>query len=78
MQVLRGHKRFDGLMGDLCDGEACKSHPLFSTDSDALQILLYYDDIEVTNPLGSHTKIHKVGESDSYVCRFTCALQNQS
>ena len=61
-QVLRGHCRYDGLIGDYCDGEAFKSHPLFSKDPHALQILLYYDDLEITNPLGSHTKVHKLGE----------------
>lgn len=45
-------------MSDLCDGEACKSH------CEALQILLYYADVEVTNPLGSQTKVHKVGKLD--------------
>ena len=30
-----------------------------SKDSSALQIRMYYDDVEVTNPLGSKTKTHK-------------------
>jgi hypothetical protein len=29
--------------------------------NNALQIVLYYDDIEVTNPIGSHRNIHKLG-----------------
>ena len=62
LQVLRGDRRSDGFMGDFCDGDACKSHPLFSRDEQALQILLYYDDLEVTNPLGSHTKVDKLGK----------------
>ena len=60
--MLRGHGRSDDLISDYCDGDAYKSHPLFSTDPHALQILLYYDDLEITNPLGSHTKVHKIGE----------------
>ncbi len=60
--MVRGHKRNDELIGDYCDGEACKAHPLFSQDHQALQILLFYDDLEVVNPLGSHTKVHKLGK----------------
>ncbi len=54
------------MIGDYCDGEACKTHPLFSVDFQALQILLFYDDLEVVNPLGSHTKVHKLGEYSSF------------
>lgn len=48
-------------MGDYCDGHQFKHHPLFSEDPCALQIFLYYDDLEVCNPLGSKTKVHKLG-----------------
>ena len=34
-------------MGDYCDGAQYKAHPLFSSDPCALQIQLYYDDMEV-------------------------------
>lgn len=30
--------------------------------SDALEIFLYFDELEVCNPLGSKAKIHKLGE----------------
>ena len=33
--------------------------PLCTTD---LQVALYYDDLEVSNPLGSKTKVHKLGK----------------
>ena len=52
----------EGLLGDYCDGSAFNYHPLFSTDPTALQIMLYYDDVEVVNPIGSRTKTHKLGE----------------
>ena len=48
-------------MEDFCDGTRFSSHPLFSTDTSALQILAYYDELEVCNPLGSHIKKHKLG-----------------
>ena len=39
-----------------------KSHPLFKEDPLALQIIAYYDDVEVCNPLGSHRGINKLGK----------------
>lgn len=58
---MRGHKRSDGLISDYCDSKAYSNHPLFSLHPDALQIMLYYDDVEVCNPIGSRAKIHKLG-----------------
>lgn len=62
VQVLRGHECGDGLLGDYCDGSYYKSHPLFSQDQTSLQIHMYYDDVEVCNPLGSRAKKHKLGK----------------
>lgn len=59
MQVLRGHQRQDELLSDYCDGTLYKSHPLFSSGTLSLEILAYYDDVEVCNPLGSRAKKHK-------------------
>ena len=39
-----------------------KSHPLFSSTL-SLEILAYYDDVEVCNPLGSRAEKHKLGKS---------------
>ena len=47
-------------MNDFCDGELSCEHPLFSVDEQALQVLLYNDDVEICNPLGSRAKIHKM------------------
>ncbi|KAK3754666.1 hypothetical protein QZH41_009115 [Actinostola sp. cb2023] len=60
-QVENPHLRQDGLISDYCDGYAFSQHPLFSRDPQALQIILYYDEVEVVNPLGSKTYTHKVG-----------------
>ena len=46
----------DGLMSDYCDGTVYKSHSLFSSVFSSLEILAYYDDVEVCNPLGSRAK----------------------
>ena len=47
-------------LNDFCDGQVYRDHPLFSSDPTALQIIGYYDDIEVCNPLGSSAKKHKL------------------
>ena len=47
------HQRHDEMIADYCDGQVYRQHPLFSRDPHALQIILYYDDVEVVNPLGS-------------------------
>ena len=47
------------LIQDFCNGSSFKNHPLFSNDPDALQIIAYYDELEVTNPIYVHT--HKLG-----------------
>jgi len=62
-QVEHPHhnRQADGRIYDFCDSEAFRNHPLFSRDPLALQILMYYDNVEVVNPLGSKTKKHKQG-----------------
>lgn len=44
-------------MEDFCDGKRFKSHPVFSNDPYALQII---DELELCNPLGTHVKKHKL------------------
>ena len=48
-------------MGDFCDGANYAQSELFRQDPCALQIQLYYDEVEVTNPIGSKVNIHKLG-----------------
>ena len=36
--------------------------PFFQWIGTALQIMLYYDEVEVCNPLGSNRKKHKLGK----------------
>ena len=48
------------LLKDFCDGHVLHSHRLFSVHRNGLQILFYFDDIEVVN-LGSRKKAHKLG-----------------
>ena len=60
-QVLNGHQRNDGRIEDFCDAHIFKNHPLFSRDRTTLQLMLYYDEVEIANPLGSKTGKHKLG-----------------
>ena len=61
-EVLNPHmSTSNDCLGEFCDGSLYKSHPLFSLDPYALQIIGYYDDVEVVNPLGSYVKKHKLG-----------------
>ena len=64
------HAGTDGYLEDFCDGQLCKNHPLFAEHPEALQIMLYYDDLEVRNPLGSNTKKHKIGVSEDACIMF--------
>ena len=61
LQVSRGHKSTDGFLRDYCDGRVHATHPLFSARKGSLEIFLYYDDVEVCNPLGSRWTKHKLG-----------------
>jgi hypothetical protein len=62
----------------------------FFTDERNLQLYLYYDDVEICNPLGSKKKIHKIGffyftlgnffpkERSKISCIFLCAMAKVS
>ena len=50
----------DGNMEDICDGNHFREHPLFSTDPSTLQLIIFYDELELCNPLGTHVKKHKL------------------
>ncbi len=50
------------MLGDYCDGELFLNSELFQEDPCALQIHLYYDEVEVCNPIGSKAEKHKLGK----------------
>ena len=58
---MHSHQRTDDLLGDYCDGEAYKNHSLFQKYTNSLEIMFYYDDLEVCNPTGSKCNVHKLG-----------------
>lgn len=62
VQITVDHRRSDNLLEDFCDAKKCNTHPFFSsTQKLTLQLILYFDELEVCNPLGSSRKKHKLG-----------------
>ena len=58
-------------MRDFCDAQLIKESEVFKKDPKALQLIMYYDEIEIANPLGAKAGIHKLGAiPHSYTC--TC------
>ena len=53
----RGQK---DIMEDFCDGTYSSENSVLQQHPDALQILLNTDSLEIVNPIGSHTKKHKM------------------
>ncbi|XP_065892035.1 uncharacterized protein [Dysidea avara] len=60
-EIVQGHTRSDNIVEDFCDSPKVKNHPLFSKQKHSLQIILYFDELELCNPLGSFRKKHKLG-----------------
>ncbi|XP_023254471.1 uncharacterized protein LOC111648952 [Seriola lalandi dorsalis] len=52
--------RKDDFLCDIMDGSLFKSHPLFSKKPSALQLILYADEIDISNPVGSHSTENKL------------------
>jgi hypothetical protein len=50
----------DGKIRNVVDGSLWKNHDVFRSYPDALIFQIYQDDIEVVNPLGSRTGVHKL------------------
>ena len=55
---MQSHSRTDGYVGDYCDGELFRS---IDNYPNALQLIMYFDEVEVCNPLGAQHGIHKLG-----------------
>uniref|UniRef100_A0A1X7T706 Uncharacterized protein n=1 Tax=Amphimedon queenslandica TaxID=400682 RepID=A0A1X7T706_AMPQE len=59
--IFNSNAASDGILKDFCDGQLYKNNSLFCSAPHALQLFLYYDDVEVCNPLGSAATVHKLG-----------------
>ena len=58
-EVLQSHESCDENLRDICDGSYMKSHPLFSTSTHSLQIILYHDEFTTANPIGHQIRHYK-------------------
>lgn len=70
-QVLNPRSNNKDIIIDFSDGQFHKSSALLSSNSAhaALQILMFYDEFQVTNPIGTHQTNHKI-------CGFYYVLGN--
>ena len=73
---MKSHTRSDGLIGDYCDAELFKSIPLFQGNEHSLQIILFFDEMEVTNPLGSQAGVYKLGNYlySQVISQYKCIM----
>ena len=62
MYAFISNKDTYNKLGDMCDSLLFKAHPIYSTDPLALQLIIYFDEVEVCNPLGHAHGVHKLGE----------------
>ena len=60
-EIEKCHNSKDPLISDFCDGKFVQNHPLCK-DKKSLQLALYFDELEVANPLGSKRGKHKLGK----------------
>lgn len=58
--VLQYQCSNDEVLRDFNDGHFCKEHPFFSKHQN-IRLLLYVDECEVANPLGSKAGLHEIG-----------------
>ena len=59
--MLLGHDRHDDYIADFCDARLFKKHDYFQSHFNSLQLVAYFDEVEVCNPLAGHAGIHKLG-----------------
>ena len=57
-------------MLDICDRQYVQSDPMFRRNLHALQIILNTDDIELVNPIGTHTKKTQIDNVLLYTSQY--------
>ncbi|XP_065901791.1 uncharacterized protein [Dysidea avara] len=60
-EIVKDNCRTDGLIGDYCYASFIRNDPYFQDNENALQLLLYFDEVEVCDALASHRGEHKLG-----------------
>ena len=66
----------DDLIADYCDGDLFKSHDLFASHGNAIQLIIYYDEVEPCNTLASHSGIKKLGKFSFLCCNIMYIYMN--
>lgn len=59
--ILLSNPNTTGNFEDFRDGTNSSTHPVVIKYPNAIQIVAYYDELEICNPLGSNVKKHKLG-----------------
>lgn len=59
-QVFGNRASLDHVVRDISDGTKVRGNSFFHENPHGLQILLYHDDFEVSNPLGNKVKKYKI------------------
>ena len=67
--ILQNPLSNDDIMRDFHDILFCREHGFFS-DPRNISLLLYVDECEIANPLGSKAGLHKIGTYEVYVARW--------
>ena len=67
------HQCPGNMLFDICDGSICTNNSVLRNNQCALQIIGYYDELILTNPLMSRAKKYKIGNckciiTHSYYC----------
>jgi len=57
---FQSHTSGDHVLRDFCDGSFVSQNKIFRAHKDGLQLIFYYDDIEVANLLASKAEMHKL------------------
>lgn len=58
----KNHECTEGIYEDICCGSNIRNNTLFNENPDAVQIELYYDEVEPADPLKSCNGVHKLGQ----------------
>lgn len=58
---MKCHARDDGYLQDFCDATLFQTHELFSAHPGSIQLIIYFDEVEICNPLGARRGVHKLG-----------------
>lgn len=66
-----------GILSNFCDGSLFREHAVFQKQPNALQIILYSDEFEVSNPLGPHAGVHKVFAFHHTINNCSASLKSQ-